>query len=215
MKQNHTDIAIVLDRSGSMVTIHDDTIGGFNQFLEDQQKAEGEATLTLVQFDHEYEVVYDNVPIKEVKPLSPETFVPRGSTALLDAIGRTINSVGARLAKTPEQDRPKKVICVVITDGHENASKEFTRDKVFEMITHQREKYSWEFVFMGANQDAINAGMSMGISAQNSLTYSADGASTRNLYGALSQNVSAVRSGHVGSMAWTDQQRSQVLGGSH
>lgn len=185
-KPNYTHIAIVLDRSGSMNSVKSDTIGGFNHFLNDQKQAPGEATLTLAQFDHVYEVVHDHVEIHCVPPLDDRTYQPRAGTALLDAIGRTIDSLGARLAAMPEQDRPGKVICVILTDGMENASRQYSSEKVFEMIGHQQEKYGWEFVFLGANQDAIATAARMGIHAGSSLTYAASSEGTTSAWMSLS-----------------------------
>ena len=191
-----TDITVVLDRSGSMSSIRGDTIGGFNAFLKDQQGESGAARLTLVQFDNQYEVVHDNLPLAEVPELTETTFVPRASTALLDALGRTINSTGARLASLPEADRPKNVIFVVITDGLENASTEFTREKVFEMVSHQTEKYAWDFVYLGANQDAIAVGQSLGVRAGSSLSYTASAVGTSNTYDNASLHVKELRRGN-------------------
>jgi len=140
-----------------MNAMKDEAVGGINAFLESQRKLPGQAGLTLVLFDHEYIVVHDGVPIKNVPPLNNDTYVPRGTTALLDAIGRTINTIGERLDKTPKPERPGKVIVAILTDGLENASQEFKRKEIFKMIKHQREVYSWEFVFLGAKQDAISA----------------------------------------------------------
>lgn len=172
------DITIVLDRSGSMNSIKDDTIGGFNTFLEEQKKLNDDDLLTLVQFDNEYEIIHNAVPLKEIEPLTNKTFIPRGSTALLDALGRTINSTGARLAAMKEEDRPDKVIFVIITDGHENASREFKHENVMEMINHQSEKYSWDFIYLGANQDAIDVGTKLGIGAGSSMTYASTSVGT-------------------------------------
>jgi Mg-chelatase subunit ChlD len=171
MNTNLTEIAIVLDRSGSMASMSKEAIGGMNSFLESQQKLPGEARLTLVFFDHEYIVVQNGRPIKEVPPLDETTYVPRGTTALLDAIGRTINTIGERLARTPECDRPAKVLIVILTDGLENASQEFKRDQILSMIKRQREVYSWEFIFLGANQDAIQVGSAIGIAPRHAVTF--------------------------------------------
>ena len=159
------EIVMVLDRSGSMSGCQDATIKGFNEFLEEQKKEPGEASLTLAQFDHEYEVVHDGKPLVDVLPLTSQTFQPRGTTALLDAIGTTINSVGRRLEATAEADRPGKVLFVILTDGIENASREFQCKQVFDMIHHQEDKYNWKFVFIGADQDAIASAASLGIKA--------------------------------------------------
>jgi hypothetical protein len=180
-----THVSIVLDRSGSMASVREDTIGGFNSFLDAQRRHEN-VTMTLAQFDNHYDVLFDAVPIAKVPHLTDKTFEPRGSTALLDAIGRTIEDTGRRLAAMPEADRPSKVLFVIITDGQENASEKFTRAQVFEMISHQREVYSWEFVFIGANQDVIDESTSLGMNATNSLSYTSDSHGTRGLYDQLS-----------------------------
>ena len=171
MNTELTEISIVLDRSGSMASMAKEAIGGFNALLESQQKLPGDARLTLVLFDHEYIVAYDGRPIKDVPPLDEHTYVPRGTTALLDAIGRTVNTIGERLDKTPEANRPGKVLIVILTDGLENASQEFKRNQIYSMIKHQRDKYAWEFIFLGANQDAIQAGSLIGIPASNAATF--------------------------------------------
>ena len=173
MNTNLTEIAIVLDRSGSMASMSKEAIGGYNSFLESQQKLPGEAKLTLILFDHEYIVAQNGRPIKDVPPLDETTYVPRGTTALLDAIGRTVNTIGERLGKTPEPDRPAKVLIVILTDGLENASQEFKREQILAMIKRQRETYSWEFIFLGANQDAIQAGTAIGVSADHAVTFNA------------------------------------------
>lgn len=154
MKKDLTEIVIVLDESGSMSSCKSDTIGGFNEFLSTQKKIKGEANVTLVKFSDYYKVVNDGTALEHVSPLNESNYTPSYSTALLDAVGRTINSVGNRLSLLPEDQRPEKVIFAVITDGYENASKEFTREKIFEMVTHQKTKYNWEFLFLGADIDA-------------------------------------------------------------
>ena len=189
MRKDFTLIVMILDRSGSMASCHEDTVGGFNQFLTEQKKLPGDAVLTLAQFDNEYEVVCDFVNLKNMTELTYASFQPRGMTALLDAMGRTINSVGARLSSMREQDRPDKVIVVTITDGMENASREFDKEKIVNMIKHQKERYNWQFVFIGANQDAIATGVSFG--TQNSMNYNTD--KTKQLYGCVSNNVGGFR----------------------
>lgn len=154
MKKDLTEIVIVLDESGSMSSCKSDTIGGFNEFLSTQKKIKGEANVTLVKFSDYYKVVNDGTALEHVSPLNESNYTPSYSTALLDAVGRTINSVGNRLSSLPEDQRPEKVIFAVITDGYENASKEFKREKIFEMVTHQKTKYNWEFLFLGADIDA-------------------------------------------------------------
>jgi Mg-chelatase subunit ChlD len=193
MRKDFTDITIVLDRSGSMESVADDTIGGFNRFLLDQKQAPGDGVLTLVQFDHEYEFVHRARPLAEVPPLSRETFVPRGQTALLDAIGRTLNDTFERLAKTDEAQLPGSVIFVILTDGHENASREFSRETVFKMISERQAKQGWTFVFLGANQDAIEAGGGLGIAAGTSLSYAATPDGVRLSVKSLSTSVLRAR----------------------
>lgn len=207
-----TDITIVLDRSGSMSTIRDDTIGGFNSFLKDQKETDEGDRLTLVQFDTVYETVHDNIPLSEVPELGTETFVPRGGTALLDALGRTINDTGARLAKLDEKDRPNKVIFVIITDGEENSSREFAgpngHKQIMEMIQHQTEKYSWQFMYIGANQDAIQVGNALGISAGSSMSYAASTVGTQNTWKGLSRSVTSRKRGEsLAKCSFTDDER--------
>lgn len=193
MKPNYTDITIVLDRSGSMADVATDTIGGFNTFLSDQIKVPGECTLTLNQFDDTFEYVVKAEPIRNARPLCGNTFKPRGSTALLDAIGRSIEETGKRLDGMADSERPSKVVMVIITDGFENASRKFDKDRVNQMISEQRDKYSWEFVFLGANQDAISTASSFGIHAANAMTYASNTAGTSASYRSLSKNLTAFR----------------------
>ena len=192
--KNKTDITIILDRSGSMASVKDDTIGGFNNFLSEQQKVEGEAALSLVQFDDQYEVVYEDKDIQIASTLTEATFQPRGSTALFDAVGRTVNSIGRRLAALPEEMRPDKVLVVIMTDGFENASREFTAAAISEIINHQRNVYSWEFMFIGANQDAVLSAREIGIPAAASLTYAANSEGMQAAYSLVAEKISNYRS---------------------
>lgn len=191
--KDKTDITIILDRSGSMESVKSDTIGGFNSFLNTQQKTAGEASLSLVQFDDQYDVVYLDKAIHLADKLTEETFEPRGMTALYDAIGRTINSVGQRLANLREEERPNKVLFVILTDGFENSSKEFSASKIGEMINHQRNVYKWEFMFIGANQDAILSAQEIGIPAAAALTYAANTVGTQEAFGSMAQKVARYR----------------------
>jgi hypothetical protein len=193
MNSELTEIGFVLDRSGSMTSMAAEAIGGFNAFLASQQKLPGDAHLTLVLFDHEYLVACDGVPIKGVQPLNSHTYVPRGTTALWDAIGRTVNTIGERLDKTPEPERPAKVIIAILTDGLENASQEFGPKAIHALITHQREKYSWDFVFLGANQDAILVGESLGLAACCSVTFDEGPGGPSKAFNAVSQYVGTAR----------------------
>jgi hypothetical protein len=169
--KNMTDINIVLDRSGSMGSCRQPTIDSFNEFIEGQKNGPDEAIISLYRFDHEYEAVYESRDVAVAPKLSAHNYLPRGSTALLDAIGRTIDGVGARLSNTPEYKRPSKVVVVIITDGEENSSKEYSRSRIFSMIKHQEEAYKWTFVFLGANQDSYTEAGHMGISHHNTLNY--------------------------------------------
>lgn len=197
---NYTHIAVLLDRSGSMQTIKGDTEGGFAAFLADQRKQPGRATLALSQFDDTYEVVYGPTDIQAVEPL---VLIPRGSTALLDGMGRFITSTGEWLASLPENERPGNVVFVTITDGHENASREWTREKVFAKVKEQTDSFGWTFLFLAANQDAIQAGASLGVKAGTSLTY--DSQNVGATYVSMSRSVSRTRLG--GSAAFTQAER--------
>jgi hypothetical protein len=193
MKKNYTEIAFVLDRSGSMGSCADAAIEGFNRFLGDQQHVEGLAKLTLVLFDDEYLVPVHSIPVAEVLPLNRETYVPRNTTALLDAVARTIDELGQNLSRMPSADRPQQVIVAILTDGLENASTRFTWNDVAQRIKHQTEAYKWTFLFLGANQDAIATAAQINIAAANAATYVADQAGSRASHRALSRKVSSIR----------------------
>jgi uncharacterized protein YegL len=186
MKQNLTEIVFILDRSGSMSDLTNDTIGGFNSFISEQKKVAGEAVLTTVLFNDKYEILHNGIDIKKVAPLTDKEYSARGSTALLDAIGKTINSVGERLASTKEDDRPEKVVFVITTDGEENASVVFSQSQVKAMIEHQTEKYSWQFLFLGANIDAVSTAQSYGINADFASNHTASAVGIASVFGALS-----------------------------
>lgn len=190
-----------------MASVAPDTIGGFNTFLDDQKKAPGTASISLHQFDDEYETVLGGVDIQKANPLTTATFVPRGNTALMDAIGRSIVDTGARIDGKPDAEKPEKVVFVIITDGQENASKEYNQAKVHEMISHQRDKYSWEFVFLGANQDAIKAATNIGVRAGTSMTYAGNSAGVAAACVAVSSNLRSFRSGDSTTMDFDDEQR--------
>lgn len=208
-KPNTTLVAVVLDRSGSMGFIRQPTIDGFNGFLAEQKKSTAdEARLTLVQFDHEYLVVHNNLPLADVPDLTAETFVPRGNTALLDALGRAIISTGETLAAMAEDERPEQVVFVIITDGQENASREYTKAKIAEMVKIQTEVYKWQFVFLGANMDAIGEGAGMGVHLNNAMTFSADERGVGVMYRSLSNNVKSYRAVRdFSALSFTDEQR--------
>ncbi len=193
MKKNLTEMVFILDRSGSMQSLTDDTIGGFNSMIEKQKKEDGEAYVTTVLFDDNYEVLHDHVDIQKVKPITTKEYYARGCTALLDAIGKTINSIGSRLSSTLEDERPDNVIFVITTDGFENASKEFTKSTVKEMIEHQQDKYSWTFMFLGANMDAVGEAASLGINTDFARTYTASDIGTQSVYDSVSVAMTCAR----------------------
>lgn len=193
MNQNLTEMVLILDMSGSMSPLTSDTIGGYNTLINQQKNEPGRAKVTTVLFDNRYIMLHDNVDIQEVSEMTTKEYMPCGMTAMLDAIGRTINSVGQRLANMPEEERPAKVIFTIITDGYENASKEFTYPKIKEMIEHQRNKYNWIFTFIGANIDTAEVGNNLGIDAKLSKTYTASKEGTTSVFAATSKAVSFAR----------------------
>lgn len=192
MKRNVTEIIFLLDRSGSMAGLERDTIGGFNAFIQKQCKLEGETILTTVLFDDEYEVLWNGVDANHAV-LTEKDYYVRGCTALLDAVGNTILEVGHRLSMTAEEQRPNNVIFVITTDGEENASYEFTYEKVKELIQHQQDKYNWEFIFMGANIDAAKEADSLGISQKNAYKFVASDVGVESMYDMICEAVSEKR----------------------
>lgn len=204
MKDNFTRIAIILDRSGSMESCKESTVAGFNEFIRTQRELPGEAMVKLVQFDDRYETVFD-MNLKLCPELTQNTFVPRGSTALLDAQGRTIVELGRELAALPEQERPAKVIVVTLTDGLENASKEFSLDKIGTMIREQRDKYNWDFVFLGANQDAVATAAAMNIPLPSAMSYSPSPEGIAASMAAASRYVGAARKGKAAAFSPEDR----------
>ena len=206
-----THIAVLLDRSGSMGDIKDDAIGGFNCFLKEQKAAGANATLTLVQFDTEStDVVHESMPILEVPDLNHQTFQPRGGTPLLDALGQTIDSTGRALAAIPEANRPNKVVFVVITDGQENSSHQHTKASVKERIDRQSSQYNWQFVFLGANQDAFDEAGAVGIAMGNAANFAP--ARMQVAFAATAANVASYRrSGNAAQLAYSADQRAEML----
>ena len=205
MKENLTELVFILDRSGSMSGLETDTIGGFNSMLEKQKKESGEAFVTTVLFDDKYELLHDRYDIKGVNLLTEKEYYVRGSTALLDAIGITINNIGKALSDTKEEDRPGKVLFVIITDGMENSSREFSYEKVKKMVEHQKSKYAWDFIFLGANIDAIKTANSFGISADMATNFVSDSAGTQLNYKIVSEVVSSFRKGKNVDKSWKDE----------
>jgi uncharacterized protein YegL len=190
MKNNYTHINFVIDRSGSMMTISDDMNGGLQNLLKDQKNINGECTVSLYQFDDRYEPVFEMVEIDNV----PEyKLVPRGGTALNDAIGRSINILGDSLSKMSESDRPEKVMFVIVTDGYENSSKEFLKPQIKEMIERQTNEYNWQFIFLGAGIDTFNESFDYGVmnGSKMNVKKSSDGA--KNMFASLSEKFSTYR----------------------
>ena len=193
MNSNLTEIIAILDRSGSMEHLTADTIGGYNSFIKEQQNVSGEAVLTTVLFDDQYELLHDRVDIKKVRPITGKEYFARGSTALMDAMGKTIAAIGAKLHNTPEAERPAKVIVFIITDGEENSSVEYTQEKVKEIVELQRNTYKWEFIFIGANIDSFSTAGSLGIDTGNAFCIAADGDGTVRAHSAMRKAVSNYR----------------------
>lgn len=192
MNSNVTEIIFLLDRSGSMAGLESDTIGGFNAFIEKQRKIEGTTKVTAVLFDDRYELLWNGIDAESAKLTDKEYFV-RGRTALLDAAGKTILDVGYRISAMKEKEKPGKVIFVITTDGYENASCEFSYNKVRELIIHQQEKYNWEFIFLGANIDAAKEADSIGIDNNDAYNYMADKDGVEKMYNFVCEKVSEIR----------------------
>ena len=195
MKKGLTELVFILDRSGSMEGLESDTIGGYNSLLERQKAEEGECIISTVLFDDKYELLHDRVNVKYVAPISKREYYVRGSTALLDAIGTTIVNIGVALNNIEENERPERVMVVITTDGMENSSRNYTYESVCDMVKRQKEIYSWEFVFLGANIDAIKTAASIGISEDRAVDYRADGSGTRLNFAVMSDTVSRMRAG--------------------
>lgn len=193
MRKGLTEVVFILDRSGSMSGLEKDTIGGFNSMIEKQKKEEGEAYISTVLFDDKIEVVYDRVPVKRVEPMTDKVYYVRGCTALLDAIGGAIHHIGTVHKYAREEDRPEKTIFIITTDGMENASHQYSAERVKEMVEKQKEKYNWEFIFLGANIDAIEVAGRFGISRDRAINYECDETGTALNFEVVGQTVSAYR----------------------
>ena len=194
MKKNLTEIVFILDRSGSMSGLERDTIGGFNSMIEKQKKEDGEAYVSTVLFDNYQEVLHDRVKLQDIAPMTDRDYYVRGSTALLDAIGGVIHHIGNVHKYAREEDRPEKTLFVITTDGMENASRKYDYERVRAMIERQKEKYGWEFIFLGANIDAAKEAARFGIQADRAVNYHADSVGTGVIYEAVSEAVCSVRS---------------------
>ena len=202
MKKNLTEIVFILDRSGSMAGLEDDTIGGFNAMIEKQRGEPGEALVSTVLFDNESEVVHDRVDVQKVEPMTRKEYYVRGCTALLDAVGGAIHHIGNVHKYAREEDRPEKTLFVITTDGMENASCRYSYEKLKTMIRRQKEKYGWEFIFLGANIDAAGEAARFGISQDRAVNYHADHKGTAVIYEAVSEAVCSVRASRPMTNNW-------------
>lgn len=198
MKKNLTELVFILDRSGSMRGLESDTVGGYNALLDKQRKEDGEAIVTTVLFDDGYELLHDRIPLTGIADITTKEYYVRGCTALLDAVGRTITKVENAQAHTLESQRPEKTLFVITTDGLENASKEYRLDAVKAMIDRCREK-GWEFLFLGANMDAVKTASAMGIAPERSVNYHADSVGTAATFASVACAVSEMRCGIMGN----------------
>lgn len=202
MKKDLTELVFILDRSGSMAGLESDTIGGYNALLSKQKSEPGEAFITTVLFDDHYELLHDRINIKGVAPISEREYFVRGSTALLDAVGKTISKIGNAQKFTGEDERASKVLFVITTDGMENASREYNFERIKQMVERQQTKYGWEFIFLGANIDAISTAARFGIHADRAANYNADSIGTQVNYEAVTVAVSNLRSGKKLDKSW-------------
>ena len=202
MKKGLTEVVFILDRSGSMSGLEEDTIGGFNSMIEQQKQGEGEALISTVLFDNVSEVIHDRVPVKSVALLTREDYSVRGCTALLDAIGGAIHHIGNIYKHAREEDVPEHTLFVITTDGMENASRRYDSETVKKMIERQKTKYGWEFLFLGANIDAVETAKHFGISEDRAVNYHSDSVGTRLNYEVVSCAITSMRSGAPMSSDW-------------
>ena len=193
MKKGLTELVFVLDRSGSMGGLESDTIGGFNAMIEKQKREPGDAVVTTVLFDDRYEVIHDRFAIRMIKPLTSKDYYARGCTALLDAVGKTIDKIVRIQRYLPEEERAEKVIFVITTDGLENSSREYSYQKIHEMIRYEKENYNWEFIFLGANMDAVEEAKRFGISEDRAVTFENDSQGVQLNYEVVGKTLCAMR----------------------
>jgi uncharacterized protein YegL len=205
MKKNLTEIVFILDRSGSMSGLEGDTIGGYNAMLDKQKVAEGEAIVSTILFDDRCEVLHDRLDIKSIAPITDKEYFVRGCTALLDAVGGAIHHIGNIHKYARDEDRPEKTLFVITTDGMENASRQYSYDHVKMMIERQKERFGWEFIFFGANIDAVEVAGRFGIGADRTANYHADSEGTNLNYEVVSDAICEIRSKKSISADWKDR----------
>ena len=202
MRKNLTELVFILDRSGSMAGLEEDTVGGFNAMIEKQKREPGEAILSTVLFDNYTEVIHDRADVREIEPLTRKEYYVRGCTALLDAVGSAIHHIGNVHKYAREEDRPERTLFVITTDGMENASRRYSYETVNAMITRQKEKYGWEFLFLGANIDAAKEAARFGIDPDRAANYHADKTGTAVIYEAVSEAVCSIRACRPMAASW-------------
>lgn len=205
MKNKKLELVFILDKSGSMAGLEADTIGGYNSMIKKQQKEEGEAFVTTVLFNHDYELLHDRINVKAISPISEDDYQVGGTTALLDAIGSTIQKISNVQKRTNEENRAVKVLFVITTDGMENASREYTANKIKQMVTRQKEQFGWEFMFLGANIDSISTAEKYGIDEEFAVNYHADNKGTKLNYQAVNEAVTMMRSGKKIDRSWKEE----------
>lgn len=205
MKKELIELVFILDRSGSMCGLEDDTIGGYNALLEKQKKEDGEAVVTTVLFDDKYELLHDRINLNGVAPITDREYFVRGCTALLDAVGKTISKIGNVQKNTTDSERAEKVLFVITTDGMENASREYSYEKIKAMIERQKTHYGWEFIFLGANIDAVHTAARFGIDEDRAANYHADREGTQLNYKVVSEAVSSFRANRHITEDWKKQ----------
>lgn len=205
MKKNCTEVVFILDRSGSMSGLERDTIGGFNSLIEKQKKEEGTAFISTVLFDTTCEVLHDRVDVQEIRPLTDRDYYVRGCTALLDALGGAIHHIGNIHKYARKEDVPEHTLFVITTDGLENASRRYTSDQVKAMIERQKTKYGWEFLFLGANIDAVETAKHFGIDEDRAVNYHSDSRGTKLNYEVLSDTITSVRASRPIAANWKER----------
>lgn len=203
MEKNLTELVFILDRSGSMSGLESDTIGGFNSMIEKQKKQDGECIVSTVLFDDESKVIHDRVSLDEIRPMTEDDYFVGGCTALIDAIGGAIHHIGNVHKYARPEDVPENTIFIITTDGQENASHRYSSDKVKQMIERQKEKYGWEFLFIGANIDAVETAKRYGIDRNRAVNYNADAEGTSVLYETVSKAVCNVRASKCMADDWS------------